>query len=552
MEMNVHKILGRYFKGIEPIATLVSKRLEEGGVCVTREELMSEAGVTQEWFDKAIQQSEYITTDKKELKPFVYHKDKIYMHRYFTYETGILQFLWRASRSNGVEAAVCSDKEIVKICSWLNAEQIGAVQHALAHAFTIITGGPGTGKTTTIAIILALLKMQKPDQSIALAAPTGKAAARMNEALINAIDNLDAISDEVRDSLRLLEAKTLHRLLGSRPNEIGFKYNSDNPLPYDVLVVDESSMIDVALMSKLLSAMSPNGRLILLGDKDQLASVEAGSVFGDLCVGSEKEGLEDLIAVLRRSHRFDPDKGIGLVSRSIIGGDISFLDRPKQWSEQVTVKCDAESEDELYKELALHYRAYVEEKDVNEALKKLNNIRFLCAVRDGEQGMYATNRQIEQILEAYYRDNDAVSFSPKGLYYHNQPIIITQNDYTLGVYNGDVGLIRSDGDKGLFAYFEGGEAGNLKRYPVALLGHFETVFAMTIHKSQGSEFEKVVVILPKSGGERMLTRELLYTAVTRAKKEVYIYADKAVIEQCVSSRVQRSSGIIDRIKEDEA
>ena len=145
---------------------------------------------------------------------------------------------------------------------------------------------------------------------------------------------------------------------------------------------------------------------------------------------------------------------------------------------------------------------------------------FRSAVRDGEQGMYATNRQIEQILEAYYRDNDAVSFSPKGLYYHNQPIIITQNDYTLGVYNGDVGLIRSDGDKGLFAYFEGGEAGNLKRYPVALLGHFETVFAMTIHKSQGSEFEKVVVILPKSGGERMLTRALLYTAVTRAKKEV--------------------------------
>jgi len=308
------------------------------------------------------------------------------------------------------------------------------------------------------------------------------------------------------------------------------------------VVIDECSMVDGALMAKLQSAVDDKTMLFLIGDKDQLASVEAGSVFGDICRAGKSAPLNGKIEFLEGSRRFDKDKGIGKLSREIIEGNHNNLD---SYTDDPQVKIDHSFSKELFEEYALLYKDYIEEPDIREALKKLNRIRFLCVTRENDHSVAQVNKQISYLLSS-----TVAGFNPKAEgFYENQPVIVTNNDYNLDIFNGDVGIIRKESRNGketYYAYFED-SSGEVRKIPAGYLNNFETVFAMTIHKSQGSEFDNVVVILPEKQGEKLLTRELLYTAVTRARSRVLIQSSADNLRSCVDRSVSRASGLEERL-----
>jgi exodeoxyribonuclease V alpha subunit len=535
--IDVHKIFAEYFKGCETLAYALSAKLGEGNICLDIEEYKSELPLRLEeqkakesfkekdavfWaapdvFVKQCENMMFVTHSSSNLKPFVIHNGQAYLHRYFTYETQIIENIKR-----------------------------------LGNNFRIITGGPGTGKTHSVSTHLVSLFKENIDLKVALAAPTGKAAARMNESIKKFAEEYEkVIREDIKTRLTGIKAQTIHRLLGNIADSVFFRYNEKNRLPYNVLIIDECSMVDGAMMAKLLSAVDTNTTLYLLGDKDQLASVEAGSVFGDLCRAKDSGLLKGKLEVKTKSWRFHPAKGIGKFSQEVIAGTFNdsaaYVD-----DEQITI--DTAFSAELFEEYASLYKAYIIEPDIKTALQKLNQVRFLCVTRENDQSVSKVNKQIQ-----YYLSTQVEGFKPKAEgFYHNQPVLITQNDYQLGVFNGDVGLIRRkqtyDGEV-LMAYFEEAESeineSGIKEIQAGYLNHFETVFAMTIHKSQGSEFDKVVVILPEKQGEKLLTRELLYTGVTRAKNKVLIQTTEEVLKKCVGKSVSRASGLEKRLKTEE-
>ena len=524
-QTDVHKIFAAYFKGAETLAWALSKKLSEGNICLDIEEYKIELPAILEqqkakqnfreeegifWadppdFENQCREGLYVTHSPEVLKPFVVLDGRAYLHRYFQYETRIIDHIQR-----------------------------------LGNHFRIITGGPGTGKTYGVAGILAGLYKDNPALKVALAAPTGKAAARMNESIRGFAMNSTHDADEAaRAWLTGLKAQTLHRLLGYIPDSVFFRHNQENPLPYDILIIDECSMVDIALMAKLLEAVSGHTEIYLLGDKDQLASVEAGSVFGDLCRASDSTLMQGKVETKTKSYRFDPEKGIGRLSREVIAGNaIDF----EAFTNDEQVRIDTGFSNDLFEEYAGKYLDYLNEPDVKTALQKLNQVRFLCVTRENDDSVSEFNRRIERFLARENQD-----FKPRSSgFYHNQPVIVTQNDYNLQVFNGDVGLIRKEGDA-FYCWFDGPEGG-VKKVQAGYLNHYDTVFAMTIHKSQGSEFEHVVVILPDQHGEKLLTRELLYTAVTRAKASVLVQTSQESLDKCTGRSVSRASGIEKRLK----
>ncbi|HTG44500.1 MAG TPA: exodeoxyribonuclease V subunit alpha, partial [Verrucomicrobiae bacterium] len=405
--------------------------------------------------------------------------------------------------------------------------------------FTVITGGPGTGKTQTVKKILARL-FELPggvDLRIALAAPTGKAAARLTES--------------VRTVREDLKATTIHRLLGYLPGSPYFRHRGDNLLTADVVVIDEASMVDLALMAKLFAAVRPDARLILLGDRDQLASVEAGSVLADICAAAEKaapnEPLHGAVLELRRNFRFAESGGIFRVSSAVNAGDadaaIAALqdeaDPEAQWQ---PLPSAAQLVDALREKVIAAFRACLETEDPVEALTRLQLFRILCAVRHGPFGVENLNEVAEEILAA------AGLVAPQRAFYRGRPLTITQNDYNLGLFNGDSGIILPDpeGDGELRAFFLSAE-GRLRRFLPSRLPHHETAFAMTVHKSQGSEFGGILLLLPESDSP-LLTRELLYTALTRARNQVEVWATEPVLRAAITRRVTRVSGLRDALR----
>lgn len=524
--IDVHKVFARYFIGCEALAYALSSKLGDGNIAVDIEKYKQELPhllevekakefykdsderfwVHPEEFAKQCISSDFVTHSTTELKPFVICKGKAYLHRYFTYETEIIA----------------------------NIERLG-------NNFHIITGGPGSGKTYSVSTKLVKLFEENPDLQVALAAPTGKAAVRMNESIRSFAENPKSeIPETVKSKLTGLNAQTIHRLLGYVKNSVFFRCNERNQLPFDVVIIDECSMIDGAMMAKLLNAIDAKTTLYLIGDKDQLASVEAGSVFGDLCRAEESTLIKGKVETKTKSFRFDADKGIGKFSREVIKGiftTVSSYDADEQ------IGIDLHYDENIFKENALKYRSYIRESDPKTALQKLNSIRFLCVTRLHDRSVADTNKKIEWILRNEI--NDSSLFHPQGGFYHNQPIIVTRNDYTLNLFNGDVGLIRKEDDR-LTAYFEATD-GTIRKIPAGYLNYFDTVFAMTIHKSQGSEFDEVVILLPEKQGGKLLTRELLYTGVTRAKKRTLIQSTEETLLKCVSQEVSRSSGIRQRL-----
>jgi exodeoxyribonuclease V alpha subunit len=424
-------------------------------------------------------------------------------------------------------------------------QRLAAAVSALRRV-TVLAGGPGTGKTTTVARLLALLHDQPgPRPRVALAAPTGKAAARLAEA-VHA-----ETPDEDRARVGELEARTLHRLLGWRPGAAGrFRHDRTNRLPFDVVVVDETSMVSLTMMARLLDALRPDARLVLVGDPDQLASVEAGAVLGDLAraAGRPEPALDARLAqvcpgeapvvngviTLDRTFRFGD--AIAGVARAVRDGDATaVLDRLRAGDAAVrfvetgsaTVPGDVRREIvELGRELA----AAAEAGDVDAALTALDRHRLLCGHRRGPFGVGRWSAEIERWLA------EAVG-EPGAEWYPGRPVLVTSNDPDTGLYNGDTGVVvaRPEGLRVAFPRLG-------RPFPPARLPEVQTVHAMTVHRSQGSQFDRVTVVLPPAESP-LLTRELLYTALTRARSAVRVVGSADAVRAAVQRPVSRASGL---------
>jgi exodeoxyribonuclease V alpha subunit len=416
-------------------------------------------------------------------------------------------------------------------------EQRAAAEVALAQGLTVLTGGPGTGKTTTVARLLALLA-GGTRLRIALAAPTGKAAARLQEAVQLEVGEL---GPQDRAALEGLQAMTLHRLLGSRPDTSArFRHNRGNRLPHDVIVVDETSMVSLTMMARLLEAVRPGARLILVGDADQLASVEAGAVLADLVEGLGSRD-DTRIAALRTSHRFGVS--IRSLAEAIRVGDadqvIEVLRAGGEHIEWIEADDPAEDLRKVAVPHALRLRAAAIRGDAEEALRTLDEHRLLCAHRRGPYGVQYWNRQVERWL------TESTGEPIWSSWYAGRPVLVTANDYGLGLYNGDTGATVLH--NGILRAVIASSAEPVE-FATSRLADVETMHAMTIHKSQGSQAEAVTVLLPPEDS-RLLTRELLYTAVTRAKEQLRIVGSEVSVRAAVERRAVRASGLGRRLRD---
>ena len=461
----------------------------------------------------------------------------LYLDRYWIEECRVAQDVLTLAASKRTGPL----PDIDRLFSGTYAEQRGAAEVALSRALTVLTGGPGTGKTTTVARLLALLAEQaeldgRTRLRIALAAPTGKAAARLLEAVKDEVAKLDPID---RDRLPELTATTLHRLLGSRPDTSSrFRHNRDNRLPHDVIVVDETSMVSLTMMARLLEAVRPDSRLLLVGDPDQLASVEAGAVLADLVDGLA--AVDDTpIARLTTSHRFG--ESIRALATAIRDGKadeaLAVLAAGGDHIEWVDTESPA---DILRKTLVPHALALREAAVLGDgpaALATLEEHRMLCAHRRGPYGVAYWNRQVERWLA---EQTDTPLWAA---WYVGRPVLVTANDYGLGLYNGDTGVaVLRDG--ALRAVMSG-SAGPVE-FATSRLADIETMHAMTIHKSQGSQAREVTVLLPGEDS-RLLTRELLYTAVTRARHKVRLIGSADQVRAAIERRAVRATGLSRRL-----
>jgi exodeoxyribonuclease V alpha subunit len=405
--------------------------------------------------------------------------------------------------------------------------QRDAAETAVRRRFSVVAGGPGTGKTTTVARILALLFEQGGDPLVALAAPTGKAAARLVEAVHEEAARLD-VADEVRERLLALEASTLHRLLGWRPGSRSrFRHDRGNRLPQDVVVVDEASMVPLSRMARLVEAIRADARLILVGDPDQLASIEAGAVLGDI-VGAAHEGVVTL------DHVYRYGEGIGQLAEAIRRGD---GDAAVEALGGVTWIADREAALEPVRHAAVAagraVTAAAQAGDATRAIEALGAFRLLCAHRRGPHGVSGWTALIEAWLG---RDG--------GEWFVGRPLLVTENDYGLRLYNGDTGVVIATGDGQVSAAFE--RQGQVVEFSPTRLAAIDTVYAMTVHKSQGSQFDTAAVLLPDPSSP-ILTRELLYTAVTRARRELILVGSEEAIRAAVARPVARASGLRSRL-----
>ena len=469
--------------------------------------------------------------------PLAIEQDRLYLHRYWLYESRLAQQLSKITQlkvSNKPKTTADFSTLLDKYFG--NSETIdwqrAAATMAINQAFCMITGGPGTGKTTTVVKILALLQ-ELSDQPllIALAAPTGKAAMRLQESIgFNkaALPCIAAIKSAIPESVT-----TLHRLLGAKPPSPYFRHNAKQPLVYDLVVVDEASMVDLALMSKLVDALKPGARLILLGDKDQLASVESGTVLADLTTALPQQTLE-----LQKSHRFDED--IKNLATAINQQQDLEAWRLLQTGNKNIALLETDLIDYISKQQIDYLRLITARAEFSDIYKAFNRFQALCATRLGKNSVSDINHAVELSLS----NKKLIHLS--GLWYCGRPIMITQNNAALQLYNGDIGICLRDKEQEdqLRVFFQRAD-GSIKKYLPARIPHCETVFAMTIHKSQGSEFEEVLIILPETISP-VLTKELLYTAITRAKKTIKLVANEAVFFSTVRQRVQRVTGLINR------
>lgn len=414
-----------------------------------------------------------------------------------------------------------------------------AARMALQHRFSVVSGGPGTGKTATVARILALLidMADVVTPEIALTAPTGKAALRLHQSILRAVDKI-SLSDAVRDNLPT-EVMTIHRLLGVQTRSGGFRHNRNNRLSCNVLVVDEASMVDLQLMASLMEALHDDARIILLGDRNQLASVEAGAVLADVCDSAEVAGIP--VTQLSKSYRFHDSSGIAALSRLINSGDgagaMALLQSGQfpdiRWRQLPGGKMF----DAAFMAAAREgYAGYAATESPSDALAQLNSFKVLSPLRSGPYGIENLNRLCESACSPGHKGASRSSLI--------RPVMISANNYDLGLFNGDTGVVKESNGSS-YTWFEEPNGG-LRRISSLRLPPGEAAFALTVHKSQGSEFERVLLILPDQRPD-LLCRELLYTAVTRARSHIEIWGSAPCFLQAVERRMLRTSGLVDRL-----
>jgi exodeoxyribonuclease V alpha subunit len=473
----------------------------------------------------------------------------LYLNRYWREERDVAaDVLTRAASAPGDLDTTVLAAGLDRLCRDDRAQR-QAADVAMRRHFTVVAGGPGTGKTTTVACIAALAMEQaaataRPAPLIALAAPTGKAAARLEEQLHHQAAHL-GVADDVRVALTRLQASTLHRLLGWRPGTHSrFRHDRFSRLPHDIVIVDEASMVSLTLMSRLLEAVRPDARLVLVGDPDQLASIEAGAVLGDLV--RARRGVHDGVVVLEHVYRFG--EAIGAVATAVRAGDDDAViqalsDSP---AEVTWIPGDAPGIEpglEPVRAEALRTGRVVIEAaragDGAAALEALGGFRLLCGHRRGPYGVSTWMPRVEAWLAP---DIDAAGGGLRD--YAGRPLLITANDYDLDLFNGDTGVVISDGFGGLTAAFE--RRGQVVTVRPSRLSSVETVYAMTVHKSQGSQFRTAAVVVPPSTS-RILTRELLYTAVTRARDRLIVVGTEDAIRAAVRRPAARASGLRERL-----
>lgn len=437
----------------------------------------------------------------------------------------------------------------------IDYQRLGA-ERALTSRLTLISGGPGTGKTRTVARTLcALLQAHPQDEEplvVRLAAPTGKAASRLAEAIQSEVQTA-GLDELLTEQLFAIEPVTIHRLLQMK-HDGTFQRNTANPVHADVVVIDESSMVSLSIMNSLLDAIDPSTRLILVGDPYQLASVDAGAVFGDIVRGvsasSSAEGASSLV-VLQRTHRFSSESVTAQLAAAVVQGNsteaLSILgDHGEHSTTEVRWLPDEGamgpqgiSSSLIGQEAIKHAKVVIEaalEQRTHDALHELAGFKLLCGTRHGERGMHAWNRAIEAALKKEYRD------LIRGEWYVGRPVIMNRNDYQLNLFNGEVGVTVAT-DDGVKVAFQDDD--DIRLIDPILLTDVESQWAMTIHKSQGSEYRHAVVILPEPPSQ-ILTRELLYTGLTRAKPQVTIAASATSVQLSIDTPVRRASGLTRR------
>ncbi|MBL8259219.1 MAG: exodeoxyribonuclease V subunit alpha [Candidatus Competibacteraceae bacterium] len=507
-------------------------------------------------------------------------RGRLYLYRYWSYERQLADDLLQRAEADWEtveETRLRADLDRLfprhPDLEGPDGQKVAAAVAALKR-LCVISGGPGTGKTSTVLRILALLAARSGERPlrIALAAPTGKAAARLQEAIRAAKPGLGLEPEQAAQIPE--EASTLHRLLGGRPDSASFRYSGENPLPLDVLVVDEVSMVGLALMAKTVGALPLESRLILLGDKDQLASVEAGSVLGEICAGAGRfspafrarladltgetlprgreasSPLTDAIVLLRHSFRFGAASGIGALARAVNRGDaaeaFSLLDDSRHGDIDWRSLADAQAlPEQLARPVTAGFKPYLQavasRAEPAKIFERFNRFRVLGALRGGPFGVEALNRLCETVL------HDRKLIDNRQAWYPGRPVMIARNDYNLRLFNGDIGIALPDpNEPGRVKVFFLGSDGVLRGFAPARLPEHETVYAMTAHKSQGSEFERVLVVTPDQPSP-VLSRELVYTALTRAKQQASFYGAPAVFAAAVERRLRRSSGLRDRL-----
>ncbi len=598
--------IGRLAKKHSPAASLaaalVSRKTGEGNICL---DLAEHAGkplylpprqrgvdayvcpTLSVWTEQLIE-SGVAGQDEGNTPLVLDGSNRLYLRRYWQYENSIFRFIReRATPFLHDLNFPRLSKDLKKLfraqppgeTDW---QQVAAIA-AVTRSFSVISGGPGTGKTTTVAKILALLIGQYSDTRqlrILLGAPTGKAASRLQQAIVDA--------DLLPTDSKPLQATTLHRMLGYIPNSPYFRHNAENPLAADIIVIDEASMVDLPLLAKLMQAVPASARLMLLGDRHQLASVQPGSVLGDICrsdimsefsdefcqlitelstnhitpsslsgTKTDSLSLQDSFVELVQSYRFSPESGIAKLSMAVKDGDgdgaLNILLKTKDgsitWSD---IPAPAELGNKLYDSPHVSQFASMQQSvGPDSCFAQLDSFRILCALRRGPFGMEKTNALLELQLARQNQDyasyHTASQLEGMKTVLPFRPVMVTQNDYNLQLFNGDVGLILPDPEnQGSVRAFFRGEHGILRDIAPPLLPGHETVFAMTVHKSQGSEFNRVLLIMPDRDSP-LLTRELLYTAITRARENVEIWGSKAIFVSGVNRQIKRTSGLTEAL-----
>lgn len=640
------------------VAGVLSSELAKGHICIEPEasSMLSALGLSgdaAQQLHEQLRQTNWkqtlaesnCTGDAKSAAPLIYDGDRLYLHRYWQYESKLAAKLLAlaqpmalsAEEKNGLAALldhlfardyhglyqalktdplltmvqrqqlVCDALDVTEPeeLKWEAIDEVVAQANrvqdlsalntlipadacqnwqkvaaavALSRKFAVVSGGPGTGKTTTVARLLAALveqgRQKQQELNIRLVAPTGKAAARLTESIGNAIDKLP-VEEPFRQSIPT-DASTIHRLLGAVPGRAEFRHNAANPLHLDILIVDEASMVDLALMYKLVAALPEHARLILLGDKDQLASVESGAVLGDICsfspegysqqqqqllqqltgyrnfpASGQHHLLADCLCTLQKSYRFHSGSGIGQLAKAINSGEPGLVKRV--WQQDFTDieyhPLSSVNYSLMISQLVENYSTYIRlihqqtgcsvQEQALSALKAFSRCRLLCAVREGEFGVRGLNDRVEKSLAA----KRIIQIAGEQ-WYVGRPVMVTRNDHALGLYNGDIGLCMpdwSEAEPKLKVFFELPD-GSVKAVLPGRVPEHETAYAMTIHKSQGSEFELTMMILPPKYTP-VLSRELIYTGVTRAKQKLMLFAENSVINQGIRKRTHRASGL---------